>query len=247
MYYQPSWQKHFLQAIVVAESRRTGGCSPAPYTSLNVGLHTDDTDDNIAENRRRLAVALGFPADAYAGGYQVHGADVMRVDTVGQSTGCDAFVTNKPGILLSVTVADCTPVLLYDPVQKAIGAAHAGWRGTVGTIAMSTLEVMEKEYGTKAMNCWAYVGTCIDEEDFEVDADVANHFAEAHRRWDTERTKFLVDLKKANADQLLRAGLSRERIEISPFSTIRNNEHYFSHRKEQGRTGRMLGLIGLKK
>jgi copper oxidase (laccase) domain-containing protein len=105
---------------------------------------------------------------------------------------------------------------------------------------------MYKKYDSKPSDCFAWVGTCIDPDSYEVDADVGDHFPDAHKRWDTARKKFFIDLKGANKAQLLESGLPEQQIAISPYSTYLHNEHFFSHRKEKGKTGRMLALIGMK-
>lgn len=245
-FYQPSWAGRFSPFLTVAESTRLEGVSHAPYFSLNLGLHTNDDPKHVIENRALLCDALGWRAEALAGAYQVHGDSVLRVHRPGQWKGYDAFMTNKPGILLSVTVADCTPIMIFDPVQQAVGAAHAGWRGTVADIGKKLLRHMRDAYGTLPTNCWAFIGTCIGSDDFEVDSDVANHFETVYKRWDAEKEKYFVDLKQANASALQQVGVPEEQIECSPHSTVSNNAHYFSHRAERGKTGRMLGVIGLK-
>lgn len=242
----PAWQAAFSDYLLVAESTRHGGCSSPPFYSLNLGLHTDDRRADVAENRRRFCADLGVQMEQLAGGFQVHGDRCLRVKKPGQWEGYDAFITNKSGIVLSITIADCTPVLLYDPIQKAVGAAHAGWRGTVQKIAAQTLRSMRDAYGTQAADCWAYIGTCIGAADFAVDADVADHFAADYKRWDDQQEKFFVDLKRANEHQLLELGVPAAQIECSPYSTVTHNQDYFSHRAEKGQTGRMLAVIGLR-
>ncbi|MEM9917381.1 MAG: peptidoglycan editing factor PgeF [Bacteroidota bacterium] len=231
--------------IKAGQSTRLGGISPHPYASLNLGLHTDDDISNVRENRRRFFASFGLTELAVACSHQVHGTAARIVRQPGRYEGFDALVTTEPYIFLTVTVADCTPILLYDPVQRAVGAVHAGWKGTKGEIVRKTLQKMRAEFGTQAADCLAYIGPCIDECSFEVDADVADHFPSAFKRWDEEKKKFFVDLKKANKDQLVRAGLPNAQIEVSPYSTVLENEQFFSHRKENGQTGRMLCGIGL--
>lgn len=232
--------------IIAAESTRNGGVSQAPYASLNLGLSTDDDEKAVLENRRLFFQSLGVAPEQIASAYQVHGCEVKQVETPGRWEGFDALITNRKGIYLTVTVADCTPILIYDPKNQAVAAIHAGWRGTALRIIHHTLSRMEEVFDTNPGDCWAYIGTCIDECSYEVDADVADHFQSRYKRWDEERKKFFLNLKKANKDQLLALGLPAAHIEISPYSTVLNNEHYFSYRKEKGQTGRMLNLIGLK-
>ena len=155
-------------------------------------------------------------------------------------------MTNVPGILLAVSVADCTPILVYDSRNQVVAAIHAGWRGTVSCIVASTLIFMEKTFGTRGVDCFAYIGTCIDECSFEVGDEVALEFSEPFKQFDAGRGKFFVDLKKANAAQLLAFGIPEGQIEISPYCTVRHSDDFFSHRHEQGVTGRCLGVIGLR-
>jgi polyphenol oxidase len=147
--------------------------------------------------------------------------------------------------VLAVSVADCTPILVFDSKNGASAAIHAGWRGTAAGIVEKTLARMAAEYGTRAADCFAYVGTCIDECSFEVGEEVAEAFSADFKRWDAVRGKFFVDLKCANAAQLWAIGLPPAQVEISPYSTVLHNADYFSHRSERGMTGRMMAVMGV--
>lgn len=234
-----------FQKLAVAQSTRHGGVSPAPYHSLNLGKSTADNPANVAENRRRFCAALGFQPEQMAWSKQVHGDQIRHVTELGGAEGFDALVTNVPGILLAVSVADCVPILVYDARHRAVAAIHAGWRGTVAGIVAKTLIFMEKAFGTKGKDCFAYIGACIDECSFEVGNEVAKEFAETFKRFDDERGKFFVDLKKANAAQLHAFGIPEAQIEISPYCTMINHADFFSHRKDGGVTGRGMGVIGM--
>ena len=231
--------------LLTAESTRHGGISPAPYASLNLGTSTADASEHVAENRAIFWKSLGIEAAQVATSHQVHGSEVVTVTQPGHFEGYDALVTDRPGILLAVTIADCTPILIYDPVHHAVAAIHAGWRGTVQTIALKSLDAMRRDFGTDPADCYAYVGTCIDECSFEVGAEVGEQFPDAHRRFDSVLGKYFVDLKKANSDQLLSAGIHKNHIHISAYSTVLHNHSYFSYRHESGQTGRMLACIGI--
>ena len=231
--------------LLAAESTRHGGVSPPPYHSLNIGVFTNDNPENIRENRYRLFQSLGISEAQVAHSHQVHGEEILLAERAGQYEGYDALITAQSGLFLSVTVADCTPILVYDPVQKAVAAIHAGWRGTAARIVFKTMKAMETHFQTRPQDCLAYVGTCIDECSYEVGKEVAVHFEEKFTRLGPEPGKFLLDLKSANAAQLLDAGVPESQIEISPFSTVLHNADYFSYRKEGGETGRMLGIIGI--
>lgn len=231
--------------LVAAESTRHGGVSTGPYQSLNLG-GSQDTPENILQNNHIFFGALGVPFAQVAKSHQVHGTDVMVVTEPGRFEAFDALITNVAGIQLAVTVADCTPILIYDPVTGAVAAIHAGWRGTVGGIVEKTVAAMQANYGTRAEDCVGYVGTCIDECSFEVGEDVAQHFATVYKRLDESSGKYFVDLKASNRDQLIRSGLHAQHIEVSPYSTVTHNDDYFSHRAEKGITGRLLVTIGRK-
>ena len=230
--------------LTAAESTRYGGVSAAPFSSLNLGLSTGDIRDHVIENRRRFFNGLGLEIAQVATSHQVHGEQILYADTAGHREGYDALITDQPGVFVAVSIADCTPVLVYDASNRAVAAIHAGWRGTVAGIVGKTLLAMASRFGTQAGDCYAYVGTCIDECTFEVGADVADHFTDAFKRFDSEKQKFFVDLKAANAAQLRAFGIPDNQLEISPFSTVQHNADYFSYRLERGQTGRMLAGIG---
>ncbi|KAA0989652.1 peptidoglycan editing factor PgeF [Dyadobacter aurulentus] len=229
--------------LIAAESTRHGGISPAPFASLNLG-GSQDSRENILANNHIFFSALGVPFPQVAKSHQVHGREIIDVKTPGRFEGFDALITGIPGIQLAVTVADCTPILIFDPVKNASAAIHAGWRGTVSQIASRTMAEMQNAFGTDPKSCLAYIGTCIDKCSFEVGEDVAQHFEAGTKRWDAEKEKYFVDLKKANREQLAAAGLLPKNIETSPYSTVLNNEDYFSYRFENGMTGRLLATIG---
>lgn len=229
--------------VVMVQSTRHGGVSKAPYTSLNLGLNTGDAPEAVSENRRRFFEAIGTSELQVAGGYQVHGTGIKVVETPGSYDGYDAFVTGVPGIFLCVTIADCVPVLIYDPVKKAVAAIHAGWRGTVGEIALKTIDCLVETFGTEPSDCIAYIGTSISYDCFEVSAEVANEFDGGLKRPGELPGKYMVDLKEANRRQLLRAGLKEEFTEVSSYCTAADNTRFFSHRKEGGKTGRMLAVV----
>ncbi|MCB9267837.1 MAG: peptidoglycan editing factor PgeF [Lewinellaceae bacterium] len=243
-FYLPAIFRAF-PGLIAAESKRHGGVSPPPYASLNLGLNTDDNDEHVTENRRRFLAALNIHSEQLATSHQVHGKAVLLARQPGHHEGYDALITDQKGIFVAVGTADCTPILIYDPVREAVAAIHAGWRGTAQQVAKEALQAMQREFGTRPQDCYAYVGTCIDQENYEVDENVARHFDAAQKREDSERGKWFVSLKEANKAQLLETGIPEEQIEVSPYSTWTHNEDYFSHRKESGTTGRMLAVIGM--
>jgi polyphenol oxidase len=235
-----------LPTLLAAESTRHGGISPAPFASLNLGINTDDDPVHVDENRRRFFRHIGADAFGFASSHQVHGTDVLNAAEAGRYEGYDALITNRPGLLVGVTVADCVPILIYDSVHRAVAAIHAGWRGTVGGIVSKTLEAMQQQFGTVGPQCYAYVGTCIDETTFEVGQEVAGQFAPEFVHAHPQGLHACVDLRAANVRLLTGFGIPPAQISVSTFSTVLNNDDYFSYRAEQGQTGRMLAVVGIR-
>ncbi|MEY4539242.1 MAG: peptidoglycan editing factor PgeF [Bacteroidota bacterium] len=248
MYIIPKIFQQFPELIAV-ESNRKGGVSKAPFSSLNLGLYTDDCPENVLENRKLFFERLGVKMSRVTQSYQVHKDKILKVTRSKVYDGYDALITENANTFLSVTVADCTPILIYDAKNQAVAAVHAGWKGTVLDITAKTIQKMRDEFKTNPKDCYVYVGTCIDENSFEVGEDVAAMFTYDLKRLDKtgRKPKFYVDLKKANVTQLIKCGVPENQIEVSPFSTVLDNDAYFSHRKEKGKTGRMIAMIGVKK
>ncbi|GAB3563492.1 peptidoglycan editing factor PgeF [Spirosoma luteolum] len=232
--------------VVAAESTRHGGVSPAPYASLNLGINTDDQPAHVDTNRQRFMEALGAGSFGFVSSLQVHGTAVYEATAPGRHEGYDALITNRPGLLVGVTVADCVPMLIYDAGQRAVAAVHAGWRGTVGNIVGHTLARMQQTYGTRAVDCYVYVGTCIDTESFGVGPEVASQFDADLVQPHPETQQPCADLKRANVRFCQQWGVPAAQIAVSPYSTVLHNHDYFSYRAERGQTGRMLAVIGLR-
>ncbi|OFY83437.1 MAG: hypothetical protein A3F72_20555 [Bacteroidetes bacterium RIFCSPLOWO2_12_FULL_35_15] len=231
--------------VIVAQSSRLGGISAEPFNSLNLSLSVNDDEQNVRKNRELFFGRLGIELSKVSRCYQVHGNDVLLVNEPVTNEKHDAQITNKPNVYLAVSIADCTPILIHDEKENAIAAIHAGWRGTVGGIVSNTLHKMQENFGTKGENCKAFIGACIGYENFEVGDDVAKYFDDSMKRFDEQKLKWFVDLKKANREQLIGFGVLKENIETSTYCTVKNNDLFFSHRKEKGVTGRMMAVIGI--
>jgi polyphenol oxidase len=232
--------------LVAAQSTRHGGVSAPPFASLNLSTKAGDDPARVAQNGQIFCQYLGITRSKVATALQVHGNTVVVVTQPSPLPEADGLVTDRPGLYLAVFVADCTPVLVYDPRTRAVGAAHAGWRGTVGGVVANLLATMTQQFGTRPADCVAQVGTCIGPTAFEVGEEVAVQFAPDFKCWDPQRSKFLVDLKAANRQQLLDAGVPPERVGLSPHCTVLDNAHYFSYRREGPASGRMWALIGVR-
>ncbi len=196
-------------------------------------------DEPLDAVRARLGAAEGFDAVASLG--QVHEARVATVTAGGHVAAHDGLVTNVPGLLLTVLSADCALVLLADAAAGVVGACHAGWRGTVAGVAGETVRAMER---LGAHDIAAYVGPCISAEAFEVGDEVAAAFPEASVVRRAEWPRPHVDLRVDLVRQLAEAGISD--VEASEACTVGEVARFFSYRAEDGRTGRMLGFVGLR-
>ena len=234
------------EEVVAAQSTRLDGVSPEPFHSLNLGLSVNDDEKNVHRNRELFFGELGILPTQISLSHQVHQNKVQVVERPGRTEGYDAQITNKRGVYLAVSVADCTPILIHDVRNDAVAAIHAGWRGTTMGVVTNTLKQMKRVYGTNGRFCRAFIGACISFDVFEVGEEVAVNYADAFKRYDEEKKKWFVDLKAANKQQLTDFGISSDQIEVSEYCTVKNNELFFSHRKEKGKTGRMMAVIGLR-
>lgn len=235
-----------LPGVVAGFSTRHGGTSEAPFDSLNLGLSTGDDDARVRANRRRLFEAVGLSADRLVIAGQVHGAEVLTATAPGLYPGYDALVTDRPGLVLCITAADCAVVLLADPEARVVAAAHSGWRGTEARISERTVAAMEA-LGAAPERLRAYVSPCITMEHFEVGPEVAARFDGAFVHHLPGEPKPRVDLKAAITAQLAGAGVPPEAIEVSGHCTFAGTDTFFSYRAESGRTGRMMGFIGMRR
>ena len=232
---------------------RLGGVSEGYLSSLNIAMHRGDKPENVEENYRILGSALGFSTADVVMTWQFH-SDIVRVVTKKDCAGidhhaypkCDALVTNDPGTALVIFTADCTPILLHDPVTGAVGAAHAGWRGTAAGIAGKTAKTMVAAFGCDPKNIRAAIGPNIAQCCFETDADVpeallAAYGKEAEKYIRCTGSKYYVNLKEINALSLRRAGV--EHVEISTECTACQHHRFWSHRVTRGQRGSQGAII----
>jgi len=263
-------------------STRRGGVSEAyGGRALNLGITPEDTRAAVERNRKLFLQALGAIRDDGAtwpsvGMRQVHSSVIHRVDEVpAHPLQGDGLITNRPGMVLAVRVADCLPVLIADPVQRAVGAFHAGWRGTLARIVEKGVGEFRRQFGSDPADMTAAIGPGIHRCCYPVGEDLrdkfGSQFAYAGELFeevfssDPVRRKYPLlfmnmrapghgeppraahlDLVEANRRQLLEAGVREENIWISDLCTSCRTDLLFSHRREKGVTGRMMGAIGIK-
>jgi len=229
------------RAALLVFSTRRGGVSQPPYASLNLGRSTADQPDHVAENRTRLLDAIGVSPSRLVTLGQVHGADVARAEAPGFHGGHDAVVTRVPGLALAVTSADCLPILFS--TDRAVGAAHAGWRGVASGVAEATLAALCEIAGVPPQRVRVHLGPCIRPCCYEVGPDVAERFPE--QTLERRNGSIRLGLPAAVALRLGAAGLPPGAIADTGACTACEPFWYFSHRRDRGITGRHWGVVGL--
>ena len=238
--------------IVHGVFTRLGGASQPPYASLNVGHTVGDDLAAVEANHARICQALGIARSAIATARQVHGSRVALVgpeDRGRIAPATDGLVTNVPGVPLMLRFADCVPLLLYDPVHRAIGLAHAGWRGTVEGLARKVVLAMAEAFGSRPRDLVVGLGPAIGPCCYSVGEEVARAVRAALPdggsllRCQGDGTLHF-DLWEANRWELAEQGV--EQIEVAGLCTACHVDEFFSHRAERGETGRFGVILGLR-
>lgn len=248
-----SFDSFSRQHLIHGFFMRHGGVSPAPWKSLNTAQTVGDSRENIIENRRRIFAALDRQVESLYDVWQVHSNDVICTDAPRPldtpHLKADAIATNNSSVTLFMRFADCVPIMLYDPVHQAIGLVHAGWKGTVNKIVRQAVESMASRYHTAAADLLAGIGPSIGPDHYEIGLDVASLVATSFGK---AASRLLIhadghtffDLWQANALTLAQLGVAN--IEIAGICTGCHTDNWFSHRLEQGRTGRFGAVLALQ-
>lgn len=232
---------------------RHGGISPAPWSSLNLGGSLGDERDHVIENRRRIFSHFDRKVESIYDAWQVHGTEVIFVDQPrpvdSPHQKADVILTDREDITLLMRFADCVPIMLYDPQRRVVGLVHAGWRGTVARAAASAVEGMVSHYGSQPEDILAGIGPSICQNHYQVGEEVVNAAQAAFGKRSLEVLRrhqdgyFHFDLWQANRLVLEESGV--QSIEQSGICTFCQNEDWFSHRAEHGKTGRFGAVIAL--
>ncbi len=243
-------------------STRIGGVSQGVCSTMNLSFTRGDDENAVRENYRRMAKALRVEEDSFVFSQQTHATNVRKVTLDDKGKGLckpldyqdvDGLITNVPGITLTTFYADCVPLFFVDPVRRAIGLSHSGWRGTVGKMGMVTLRAMQEEYGTNPNDVIAAIGPSICQDCYEVSEDVICEFQGAFDKkyWDElyyqkENGKYQLNLWKANEIVLTEAGILKENMAVTNLCTCCNADVLFSHRASQGKRGNLAAFLALK-
>ena len=271
--------------VVHGFSTRLGGVSQGDCATMNFASGRGDDPANIRENYRRMAAAIGFDPEKIVLSYQTHTTNIRKVTVEDMGKGydrerdyqdIDGLITDVPGAVLVTSYADCVPLLFVDPVRKAIGASHSGWRGTVARMGRCTVEAMKESYGCQPQDLIVAIGPSICQDCYEVREDVAEAFAKelgltlpveekilnadpsAGQRTENDSIPFIIkktpgkpgkyqlDLQLANVQILTEAGVLPEHISVTDICTCCNKDVIFSHRGSQGRRGNMGAFLSIK-
>ncbi|MGI8670773.1 MAG: peptidoglycan editing factor PgeF [Aridibacter sp.] len=236
-------------------STRLGGVSEFPENDLNLAGFGGDSDENIAENRKRFLDV--FDEDfSLTTVWQVHGDGVKKVSDLESAKNTDekfdALISDLPNLLVGVKTADCVPILIGDTKTGAFSAIHAGWRGTVESIVVKGFEKMKTEYGTNPADLICAIGPAASCRSYEVGQEVIDEFSAKFSTGgklftQTRKGHALIDLQNANKEQLVSIGVPEQNIFIAPFCTMERTDLFFSYRienKKSGKTGRLMSVIG---
>jgi len=232
-----------LPGLTHAITTRHGGVSSGRCESLNVSYSVGDPVENVDENLRRAANAVGAERKDLFAAYQVHGRAVTVVDAESPPRPrCDVLITRSPTATLMLRYADCTPVLLADPRRDVVGVVHAGWRGSAQRAAAAAVGALEEAFGSDPSDLLAGIGPAIGPCCYTVGDDVVSAFDD--RPWLFADGR--LDLWEANRQALIEAGVPDEQIELAGVCTRCESERFFSHRANRGQpAGRFAALIRL--
>lgn len=256
---------HYIEPLNMSEAgvsiqgftTRHEGVSRAPYNSLNLGINTFDSPHNVQGNRSLLCRTFDTRVENLVMVSQCHGTDILVIDEPNtdfahfQKLQCDGIVTNQPGVMICIAVADCLPLLLLDPVNNVAAALHAGWKGTAGNIAAKGVQTLEKIFNSRPEHILAALGPAIRSCCYEVDEPVRKAFSDTGIDWskfaaESGYGRWRLDLAAVNRDQLISAGITAENIESAPHCVSCQHDWFFSYRRDEGETGRQAGFIVLK-
>ncbi|MDD2978704.1 MAG: peptidoglycan editing factor PgeF [Hespellia sp.] len=243
-------------------STRLGGVSKSYWSSMNLSFTRGDDEQDVRENFRRIGNAIGVDCADMVFSQQTHTTNVRAVTEADRGAGItrergycdvDGLVTNVPGLCLVTFYADCVPLYFLDPVKRAVGLSHSGWRGTVGKIGRKTVEAMTREYGSDPKDILACVGPSICQSCYEVSEDVIFEFQKSFEEKDwsclyykKENGKYQLDLWKANALIFAEAGIRNEHMAVTNICTHCNSDVLFSHRTTGEKRGNLCAFLALK-
>ena len=243
-----------MEGIVQGFSTRLGGVSTEHLSSMNLSFSRGDQEENVRENFRRIADAIGFTPEDLVFSDQTHTTNIRVVTEALDYTDVDGLITDVPGLVLATFYADCVPLYFVDPIRKAVGLSHSGWRGTVHKIGKITVQAMADQYGSRPEDIVAIIGPSICQDCYEVSEDVILEFQKYYREdcqselyYQKENGKYQLNLWRANEIVMEEAGILPENIHTTQWCTCCNPELLYSHRASKGKRGNLAAFLGLKR
>ncbi len=250
-----------LEELGVAKhlfTTRLGGVSKGEFSSMNLSFTRGDSHGDVLANYERIAGILGCRTEDMAASHQTHTTNIRRVGPADRGKGIvrerdyenvDGLITDEPGLALVTYYADCVPLYFVDPVHRAIGLAHSGWRGTVGKMGKRMTEAMGEQFGSRPEELYAAIGPAICRDCYEVGRDVAGQFGNMAGSGvvtpGKESAKYQLDLWFANKRILEEAGILKSHISVADICTCHNSGYLFSHRASGGRRGNLGAFLML--
>lgn len=232
-------------SLVHGFSTRLSGYSKKPYSGLNLGLTSGDDTQTVYNNRQLYFNYLSIPQDKLVFPVQIHSSNIQVVDSPGIVDNCDALITNVSNLFLTIQTADCFPVFIYDPTSQTAAIIHYGWKGTAVNLSDKTVLKMKKTFKCNSANLIAAIGPGVQINNFQVDDAVYKHFNHKYFIADGPN-HYKMDLQQAIFDQLLDAGLNKDHIERNTDCTYEKYNLYYSYRRDGEKSGRMMGVIGIR-
>jgi YfiH family protein len=255
-----NWVRQFPE-LTVGFTTKHGGLSKGVYESLNLGFHVGDDLTDVCANREKMSHEIDFQLHQWVGAEQIHDVILKKITKADRGhgsnsyensfKGTDGFYSNEEGVLLTLCFADCVPLFFIAPKKRMIGTAHAGWKGTVGQIARKMITAWNSE-GIESEQIFVAIGPSICEKCYIVDEHVINLVEKSLEDIEVlpynliTEGQYSLDLRELNRQILLASGIPDANILQTGLCSSCNHEEFFSHRRDQGKTGRMLSFIGWK-
>ncbi|MCY9223298.1 peptidoglycan editing factor PgeF [Bacillus licheniformis] len=249
-------------AVTAGFTTKNGGESEPPLHSLNTGLHVQDHEQHVINNRKKVADILKTDLHDWVFADQTHEDRIHKVTDGDRASGAfrydtalkatDGLYTDRPNLFLALCFADCVPVYFYDPVRSLVGIAHAGWKGTALGIAASMVDTWIRREGSNPADIRAVIGPAIGSCCYTVDDHVIDKIRNLPLQQEDKafltikEGEYRLELKEVNRQLLVHAGIPNGQIEVSSLCTSCERSLFFSHRRDRGKTGRMMSFIGLK-
>lgn len=252
----PHWEQMGARAVFTS---RQGGSSKGVYSGFNLALHVGDDPIIVLSNRQKACQLMDAELSHLVCCQQVHDDRVVVVDETNRGRGSidyedslpetDGLITSIPGLVLTTFYADCIPVYFFDPLRKVVALSHSGWKGTMAGIAVKTMQIMQKRFGSQPQNIMVYIGPGIDKCCFEIQSDLADKVADSFLNdrdiIRMEQERIFWDLKDTIRRSLIYQGVKGRHITVSDRCTSCCTDYFYSFRKERGNTGRMAAMITL--